>query len=200
MELRARAEELEPSITEVIRIVVKEFGGVLVGLPNRLKSTKSLIRKIMADAKRMYNGDVAKAASKVSDVVRYTAKVDSTKYTETIQRLIARLEADGYELRIKNYWTDDPENTYRGVNIKMTKDGVTSELQLHTEESLTEKESRLHKLYEEIRVLDINDPADRLKINNLAARMGQIAASIKKPSKYVELQRIGELTSQSFTV
>jgi hypothetical protein len=200
MELRARAEKLEPGLTEMVRLLVKKFGGVMVGLPSRLKSTKSLIRKIMVDAKQDYNGDVVKAASKISDVVRYTAKIDSTKYTETVLSVIAQLEADGYELKIKNYWTDDPENTYRGINIKMIKDGVISELQLHTEESIKEKESRLTELYQEIRVLAAMDPPDRLKINNLAQRMSQIAASIKKPARYVELQRIGELLSQSFTV
>jgi hypothetical protein len=200
MELRARAEKLEPGLTEMVRLLVKKFGGVMVGLPSRLKSTKSLIRKIMVDAKQDYNGDVVKAASKISDVVRYTAKIDSTKYTETVLSVIAQLEADGYELKIKNYWTDDPENTYRGINIKMIKDGVISELQLHTEESIKEKESRLTELYQEIRVLAAMNPPDRLKINNLAQRMSQIAASIKKPARYVELQRIGELLSQSFTV
>ena len=196
--VRDRAKELEPAITALIASIAGSFGGSLRGLEFRLKSTKSLLRKIMADAKADFGGDLEEASNNLSDIVRYTAIFDSADYTTSLSELIKKLESEGYELRIKNFWTDDPENTYRGVNIKMTKDGVTSELQVHTPSSIEEKESRLHKLYEEIRVLDADDPSDLAKIANLASQMAQIAASIPKPANYVELQRIGKLVSQSF--
>ena len=197
--VRDRAKELEPAITALIASIAGSFGGSLRGLEFRLKSTKSLLRKIMADAKADFGGDLEEASRSLSDIVRYTAIFDEANYTTSLAKLIRKLESEGYKLKVKNYWTDDPKNTYRGVNIKMTKDGVTSELQIHTPGSIEEKESRLHELYEEIRVLDLDDPSDRVKIENLESKMAQIAATIPKPANYVELQNIGTLMSQSFT-
>jgi hypothetical protein len=196
--VRDRARELEPAITDLVNSIAVSVGGKLRGLGARLKTTKSLLRKIMLDAKVLYQGDLEEAARNLSDIVRYTAIFETADYTKSLMEIIKKLESEGYKLRIKNYWTDDPKNTYRGVNIKMTKDGVTSELQVHTPSSVEEKENRLTELYQEIRELDINNPADQAKIENLAAQMSQIAASIPKPANYVELQRIGQLTSQSF--
>jgi hypothetical protein len=197
--VRDRAKELEPEITALIATIASSFGGSLRGLEFRLKSTKSLLRKIMADAKADFKGDLEEASRNLSDIVRYTAIFDEANYTRSLAELVKKLESDGYKLKIKNYWTDDPSNTYRGVNIKMTKDGVTSELQLHTPDSIEEKESRLHELYEQIRVLDISDPSDLAKMENLESKMAQIASTIPKPANYVELQNIGILMSQSFT-
>ena len=118
--------------------------------------------------------------------------LDDAKYTDGLAALEQDLRADGYEIRTKNFWQEG--DSYQGVNIKATKNGVISELQVHTPKSYGIKETRLHPVYEEFRVSA--DPAVRL---SLYTQMVAIAASIPKPSDYDTLLTLGTPAFQSFT-
>lgn len=190
--IRAAANKRSDEITDTMTGIASEFGGEMRGLEYRVKSTDSLARKIDADANAEHGGDIDKAAAKISDASRYTMVLDDSNYTNGLASLEEKLAADGYEVRTKNFWQEgDP---YQGVNMKLTKDGVTSELQLHTKQSLQIKETQLHPVYENFRVS--TDPVVR---RSLYSQMVTIAATIPKPDAYDTLLTLGEPAFQSFT-
>jgi hypothetical protein len=197
--LRARAEALEPEITGKISSLVTERGGTMEGLEQRLKTTDSLARKIDADSED-YGGDRAAAAAGISDAVRYTGVIGDAMYTDGARSIIRDLEADGYDVRAKNFWAKGDD--YQGINIKAAKNGVTVELQLHTPSSLDIKEGRstkgtpirsLHDTYEVMRTS--TSKAARWKA---WSGMVRLASQIPTPQNYDVLLEIGTLAFKTF--
>lgn len=189
--LRDKAAAIEPGVTRMVIDRVSDHGGEMQGLEYRLKSEDSLARKIDADAVKEHDGDRAAAAAAVSDAVRYTAVFPSESYTAGVESTLKSLEDDGYAVRAKNFWQKgDP---YQGMNVKATKDGVTVELQFHTQSSLKVKEEKLHPIYEEYRTA-----TDNRKRRRAWDRMVRVASGIEDPSGYERLLRIGTLTMQQF--
>jgi len=192
IQLRGSANKRSDEITDTMTGIASEFGGEMKGLEYRVKSTDSLARKIDADANAEYGGDVNKAAANISDASRYSMVLDESNYTAGLAAMEQKLAADGYEVRTKNFWQEgDP---YQGVNMKLTKDGVTSELQLHTKESYNIKTTQLHPVYENFRIT--SDPAVKA---SLYSQMVSIAATIPKPADYETLITLGTPAFQSFT-
>jgi len=189
--LRARSVALEPKTTEMVTAMAAEHGGEMVGLEHRLKTTDSLARKIDADSVKEHGGDRAAAAASVSDSLRYTTVFDNDNYTGGVSATLKSLEADGYSIRAKNFWSDGDD--YQGMNVKATKDGVTVELQFHTRDSVRVKETQLHPVYEEYRA-----STDNTKRRELWDKMVGIAATIPKPAGYAALLTIGTLTIKNF--
>jgi hypothetical protein len=182
---------LEPKTTEMVTAMAAEHGGEMVGLEQRLKTTDSLARKIDADSVKEHDGDRAAAAASVSDSLRYTTVFDNDTYTAGTAATLKSLEADGYSIRAKNFWSDGDD--YQGMNVKATKDGVTVELQFHTRDSVRVKETQLHPVYEEYR-----KSTDNTKRRELWDRMVGIASTIPKPAGYATLLTIGTLTVKNF--
>lgn len=189
--LRERAAAIEPGVTRMVIDQVSEHGGTMEGLENRLKSDDSLARKIDADAVKEHDGDRAAAAAAVSDAIRFTAVFPSESYTDGVSATLQSLEDDGYAIRAKNFW--QPGDPYQGMNVKATKDGITVELQFHTQSSLYTKSERLHPIYEEYR--SSTDNRQRWKLWD---RMVRIAGTIEAPADYDRLLGMGSLTMQTF--
>jgi len=183
VQLRARVAKAEPAISRVMIDLADAHRGELMGMPHRLKSEKSLARKIEAEAKLPeMGGDVDKAADAMGDVVRYTMNFDSADYVEGVQNTVRDLESKGYTLRVKNYWgTGDP---YQGINVAAVdgRTGTKMELQFHTPESYTMKgpkfaegdpraDQGMHKLYEKYR--ESTDPRERWKAFDSMERQGR---------------------------
>ena len=162
------------------------------GLDFRLKSLKSLMRKIAAEKDSEHDGDAEAAAKSMSDVVRYTMSYSPEDYVEGIKGVIDAMKKSGYEMRIKNYWKGgDP---YQGINVAVTHpDGTQFELQFHTPQSVVEKE-KIHLLYEEYRTSQ--DPRQRFTLYN---RMVRLAEKIDVPYPPDELLNIGIVKEQPFT-
>jgi hypothetical protein len=197
--IRKKAEELEPEVTATILNLVQAFDGELDKLENRLKSTDSLARKIRKDAEEEYEGNIEKAASELSDAIRYTMVLDTSKYTDTVDSVIKDFESKGYELRIKNFWEDGDD--YQGINMKMTKNGITVELQLHTPESLETKVKKLNAIYKSYREIKTNSGKDLIKLGDkmlLWEQMIAIANEIPHPDRYDDLLKIGTLVRKEF--
>jgi hypothetical protein len=189
--LRARSQALEPATTAMVTKMAAEHGGEMTGLEQRLKTADSLARKIDADAVKEHGGDRAAAAASVSDSIRYTTVFDNDAYTAGAAATLKSLEADGYSIRAKNFWSDGDD--YQGMNVKATKSGVTVELQFHTRDSVRVKETQLHPVYEEYR-----KSTDNTKRRELWDKMVGIAATIPKPAGYATLLTVGTLTVKNF--
>jgi hypothetical protein len=196
--LRRDAEAVEPAVTSLMEGIAKTIGAdfaVLDGkssLEQRLKSTDSLARKIDADAEKDHGGDREKAANAISDAVRYTLNIDDNSYADGVEKTVGALEKTGWKVEsVKNFWQQgDP---YDGTNIKLSKDGVKVELQLHTPQSHKVKEVDLHDDYEKYRVS--TDNAERRRLWD---GMVEKAKAIPRPANMGKLLTLGTLVVQTF--
>ena len=196
--IRRDAEAVEPVITSLMEGIAKTIDADFAeldgksSLEQRLKSTDSLARKIDADAEKDHGGDREKAANAISDGVRYTLNVDENNYTDGVERTIKAVEETGWKVEsVKNFWqAGDP---YDGTNIKLSKDGVKVELQLHTPNSHRVKEVDLHNDYETYRTS--KDNTERQAIWD---RMVDKAKAIPRPANMGKLLTLGTLVVQTF--
>jgi hypothetical protein len=189
-DIRARAEEAEPEITRMMIAIAQSNGATMEQLEYRLKSTESLTRKIYDTGNSKYDGDMHKAANAVDDAARYTMVVDDDVYVRTLQHIAHTFEGDGFSLLNKNYWL--PGDAYDGMNIKLTKGGITAELQLLTPESLEAKE-HTHADYETYR-----DPSQPMSVRKQAwDSMVAYAAKTPRPQAYQTLMSIGTLAFET---
>jgi hypothetical protein len=196
--LRRDAEAVEPTVTKLMQSIATNTKGEFAeldgknSLEQRLKSTDSLARKIDADAEKDHGGDREKAANAISDAVRYTLNFEGQNYTDSLETTIDNLGKTGWKVEsVKNFWkAGDP---YDGTNIKLSKDGVKVELQLHTKESHRVKEKDLHDDYEKYR-----ESKNNTERRSLWDSMVSKAQSIPRPENMSKLLTIGTLVVQSY--
>lgn len=176
--LRAKAEKVEPKITDDMTKIISSVGGKAEGLEYRLKSLDSLERKIKTD---MLSGlTEQQAAEGIRDVVRYTAIFDNDTFVEQYHKMQAKLVEQGYRTTlVKNTWKNDA--SYKGVNTFIhafvEKDDVIFEMQYHTQESFELKNGKLHQLYEVFRDPK-TPPKEKAKI---LLEMQKLSANLKVP-------------------
>jgi GNAT superfamily N-acetyltransferase len=187
--VRERALEIEPKITEDVAKVANISGGVLKSLENRIKTTKSLARKIDKDAVELFNGDRADAALRISDAVRYTMVTSTKDYVTVIKQVKAEFLDLGYEVQNeKNFWKSDE---YKGFTFKLVSpEGYAVEFQIHTNESYEIKDD-LHKLYEELRAIPVDALKNVPRARQLSVELKRLADLIPVPDE--ELFEIGKL-------
>jgi len=197
--IRRDAEAVEPVVTSLMEGIAKSIDADFALKPDgnsslldRIKSTDSLARKIDADAEKDHGGDREKAANALSDAVRYTLNVDENNYTDGLEKTVKAVEETGWKVdSVKNFWqAGDP---YDGTNIKISKEGVKVELQLHTPTSHRIKEVDLHNDYEKYRV-----SKDNTERKSLWDSMVNKAQAIPRPANMAKLLTIGTLVTQTF--
>ena len=196
--LRRDAEAVEPVVTSLMEGIAKTIDANFAkidgksSLEQRLKSTDSLARKIDADAEKDHEGDREAAANAISDSVRYTLNVDDANYTDGVEKTIGALEETGWKVEsVKNFWqAGDP---YDGTNIKISKDGVKVELQLHTPQSHKIKEVDLHDTYEKYRV-ELNNTTRQTLWDSMVEK----AKAIPRPANMGKLLTLGTLVVQTY--
>jgi hypothetical protein len=189
-ELRGRMADAEPQLTADMMEIADSNFGTMKGLQYRLKSEKSLARKISADSQE-YGGDMGQATQNVSDGLRYTITFDEENYAEGVMSTFASLRDKGYELsRQKNYWQKG--DAYQGINAKILHpNGFEIELQFHTPESFEVKDAKSHNIYEMYRVE--TDAKKRFKHwKSMAKMFAQVTVPIGVAS-------IGDPAVQAFT-
>lgn len=149
----ARAKASEPKLTEIMKKVVEPRGGVLEGLPFRLKSEASMERKIQLVADQAHI-PVKASANAMKDSVRYTAVYGPADFAAKTTSTLNALKAAGViPERISSVWKAG--SPYVGTNVVMkAPNGIRFELQFHTPESLATKQALNHGLYEQWRKLD----------------------------------------------
>ncbi|MDO9819619.1 phage head morphogenesis protein, partial [Glaesserella parasuis] len=161
-ELRQKAIDIEPEITEKITEIISSVGAKTAGLEYRLKSLESLKRKVETEV--LAGISEKQAINSVKDVIRYTAILDVNNFVLQYDKIQSALEKQGYfTVVVKNTWKDGA--VYKGVNTFVTtlikKDNVVFELQYHTQQSFDLKNGVLHNLYEQFR--DPATPQDERK-------------------------------------
>ena len=190
--LRDKVAKIEPSLTKTVTDIADGLGAKMEGLENRLKTEKSLARKIEKDSKD-FDGDASKAANKISDVVRYTMVIDSNNYAEGVTTALDGLREAGYQAgtgRVKNFWQKGDD--YQGINAKIKHpDGFEFEMQFHSPESLAMKQ-KTWSLYEERRAS--SDPKTQYKLYERTVRM------ISKVAVPAGVLAVGELAMNPLVI
>ncbi len=154
--LLAEAEENEPQITADLQKIASEISAELVGLENKFKSKKSLIRKLI-DKADFNSRSVKETAETVNDVLRYTFILSFENYAVSFRKTIEKLKSLDYEIPerlIWNAWQTAGkrfDKGYRGINITVIfSQNRKFELQFHTKESYDLK-NKTHFLYRKLR-------------------------------------------------
>ena len=159
-----RSQKNQTIIGKSISNIAMLTGGERVKPQFAIKSPDSLVSKLIRDAKEMLGNDakdkIDTAAEQMGDAVRYTIKYPTEKFTDGVKQALDALQKAGYEpVKVKNFYNNDPENAYRGIN-SVFRDPVTNqkfEVQFHTPESYSQIEP-CHKMYEANRELDKDTP------------------------------------------
>ena len=189
-DLRARSVALEPEVTNMILAVAKKTGAKTPDLEHRLKATGSIARKIHDEGMAEHDGDFVKSADGISDAIRYTMVIDDDNYLGAAQQIIKDFESTGYKIRNKNFWQmGDP---FDALTLKLTKNGVTTELQMLTPAAKKAKELN-HPLYKIYR-----DPSkDQLTRMTAWKKMVEVAKATPRPLGYSVLLTLGTLVLQT---
>lgn len=174
-----QAIELEPEITERIKIIAENIGAELVGLDERIKSLESYEKK-----RRHYD-------KKIRDIVRYTFIFSIEEYTQKVKQCLKIIAEDNQTVTtIKNYWIDDLI-PYKGVNIfVLYDDAFTYEIQFHTENSYDIKSGPLHDLYKmQNRIKNID--YEKTHYHLITDQMFELTDTIVKPNNIEEIENYG---------
>lgn len=194
----AKYIDKKDKVTETLQEIVGLGTGHLEGLPFKYKGFDSAFRKIVGDTKEeiaekklnLSKSEIKKLrttfADKTSDALRFTS-ISSTKNLVNDYNLITNeLEKRGFKtVRVKNTLGDSTA-PYRGINtLVKTPSGYVIEMQYHTPQSLEIKEIN-HKLYEDVRKLDKNNP----RVKTIENEMAQNSAKIVSPEGINSIQWI----------
>lgn len=155
--LQAHAD-VEPKVTTAMQQSVEGTEYRLAGLPFRLKSPASLVRKVssrLTEADRTQVEPSAEAeAGRLSDVLRFTVETpDQNSITQALLSTVTTLNAAGMQVTdIENKYASG--NSYKAVHLSVqTSEGVSVEVQLHSSAGLLIKEES-HMHYELARDLN----------------------------------------------
>jgi hypothetical protein len=175
--IKTVALESEPATTKVLTDIARANKGVkMEGLPFRIKSSKSTLRKMRKELDDNPKWLLRELADEdVNDILRYTMLVEEKKYTSIASNTLTTLKDQGHEiLLVKNYWG---KPGYKGINaVLRNTQGTKYELQFPTPRSIYVKEKISHPLYEKIRV-----SKDPVKIKKWTAEMDEAWKSVDLP-------------------
>lgn len=181
-----KALRIEPDITRDIVSVVKDSGGTMYDLDNRIKQPTSIAAKIGADAKE-HGVSFSDAAENIKDLIRYTSITNDDQFTRSYKSAKEQLEALGYEeTRCKNYFTLFRDNKSRHKAIQcvfVDKDGNQFELQFHTPSSEAAKELKI-PIYEERRKTGLN----KSRMIELENQMTELGEKVEDPKGVFTIQ------------
>ncbi|MBO5069462.1 MAG: minor capsid protein [Roseburia sp.] len=143
-----KALRAELEISKTVKSIADMHEMDMAGFEYRLKGKDSFLRKIRS------NYDPAGNVYEVKDIIRFTYTADPQYLAEKTLKCIDAYAEKGYNtIEVKNYWLNR-RNPYNGINtVLKTPDGQKFELQYHTPESYSVKDS-MHADYEKWRVLD----------------------------------------------
>lgn len=170
-----KAKVKEPKITKDVKSAISKTNALSYGLENRLKTEKSINRKLKT-------GKID-----IKDAVRYTAVSNDKDFVNNYKKIKHELYKKGYtESRCKNNWELYSKGMVKHKSVQSTfvdKNNYSFEIQFHTHDSQDVKNKKI-PLYEEVR-----DPKTTLKRKKyLESQMDELAKSIKTPKNIYDIK------------
>lgn len=147
---------IEPRVSADMQEIAAATQGQLSGFEFRLKSEKSLTRKIH-DIAKIERRPIADVAAEINDAIRYTMIFDTEHYSASYRAADEALRQRGYaQIKHKDNWNpsgSDPNFFIRGItNAYVDSKGHKIQVLFHTPESQAVKDQN-HLLYETSRLL-----------------------------------------------
>lgn len=160
-------KQVEPAVTSDLISFAHSVGGKMEGLDFKMKTVKSLARKLLKDG----------INKPMNDVLRYTTTLEEAKFTDGVFSIVKLMRNKGYEVvNVKN--TFEAGSSYKGINANFrTPSGKIFELQFHTPKSFDVKQNVNHSLYEKWRKLD----PESTEAKNLEKQMMNNSNSVPNP-------------------
>jgi hypothetical protein len=178
--LYERAVKNEPEITREINETCQQFGGLRIKPEFALKREENIAEKLVRDASEYLDtkvGQVEDAAVDLADTVRYTILFKNDEnFASTVQKALDDFRSEGFEaIKIKNFYNNEPENAYRGINCQFRQSTTNQlfEVQFHTPESLA-LIGPMHKQYEDVRQLDKTSPEYSAGMQDMANKWASV--------------------------
>ncbi len=184
------AKAVDRNVFPTIRTGARNTVGRLKGVKFRIKSSKSLARKITTEvAESGGRLSLQQALDKMTDVNRFTVQYDPRSYARHQLEFRKHLTDKGWKLnKDKNYWRPGP---YRGHNtVWETPKGDFIEIQFHTRQSFTIKEN-VHKIYDKYRVIS---PTSQTAIRQMNT-MTELSSRVNPPPGALDIGPAFDFTS-----
>jgi hypothetical protein len=181
-ELINTARQVEPQVTEKLRLFAVRRGGRLTGLEHKIKGEGSLVRKIRDGAVERGLSPaeaVEREGAGINDALRYTIILPpGPEYGNLFAMISDLMKFWNITTNVrKDYWVKS--ETYHGVNMTFKTPETPNrppfgfEVQLHTEDSFAMKQANHHD-YEKARETKTS-AADKEKLNaKMAASWGAV--------------------------
>lgn len=184
-----KAETAERLITPHLVRAVKNAGGTLQGLDQRLKSRASIAAKIQRKRETMPLATDEERASHIADTLRYTAVFPHDGYNAGVEQTLGALEGAGFKrAHVGNFWGRDSD--YNGLHVALeAPNGARAELQLHTPHSQAARDGELGHLRERFR--NSQDSSER---HDLWTEMHRVSGRVPKPKG---AEHAGHIVSQA---
>jgi len=175
----AQAVQDAGGIASKVEALATEVGGHAEGIAFQYKGDTSLARAIIVDARKL-DISYADAAAKLHDALRYTIVADDpANYASVVEQVLAGLGDQGFGVTTaRDFWGSE---FYNGINLTVETNGYAWEVQVHTAESFYAKETLAHSIYEDLRVLPLEQfmsAADRYQLALYEAELRSIAAGV----------------------
>lgn len=176
-----RAKQEEPKISSDLNNIAKSMNIKMYGLNNRLKTKESLNRKIKTDSLEKGVSEF-KAASKITDAVRYTFISNNQKFVDDYFSIKSKLSELGYkEVKCKNYFELYKEGKAKHKQVTSVfenKRGYKFEIQFQTPESQKAKDLKT-PIYEERRKVNVS----KERAKELELEMDKLAEKVPYPNQ-----------------
>ncbi len=154
------------------------------GLENRIKSKDSYLRKVRSNYKDDGN------EYEINDILRYTLVSEAENHVKKVKQAIDMNTNQEYNtIKVKNYWKHK-NNLYNGINtIVQSPNGQKFELQYHTNESFEIKNGKMHRLYEEQRLIKNIKSSRYIELED---EMKDLSKSMEIPTGIEEVKNVGK--------
>lgn len=174
---------IEPRVTSNIEQATPVHAR-LVGLESRMKEPASVCRKVDKKQREAVDfGEEPPTADEVTgrmkDVLRYTIVTSQEdSLADDAKNIAASLVGEGWKItEAENFFHSG--NSYKGLHLTVTdKDGVSIEVQIHSEASIDIKE-KTHPLYEESRETSTSPG----RVDELKGQMLALSGEVKNPKE-----------------
>lgn len=185
----SKAKSKEPKITKDIINASKSSNSKMYGLQNKLKTIKSIKRKIDTDSLEK-EISIDKAAESIKDAVRYTMISNNNNFVSSYVKTKKYLDDLGYEeIRCKNYFEKYKNGEVKHKSVQSVfkdPDGYIFEIQFQTPESQKAKDLKV-PIYEERRKPGLS----RSQQEKLEEKMIQLAEDVPYPKDINKIKSYG---------
>lgn len=179
--IHSEATRRVSEITSDVTAAADNSGSKLHGLEHRLKTEKSIRRKISKaiDEEGLTS---EQAASGIKDAVRFTTISSEKAFVDNYNEFKRLLQQKGYdEVRCRNYFDLFRQGKVKHKSVQSifeTPDGYKFEVQFQTPASQIAKNKKV-PLYEEARKVGISDT----RLHEIEKAMEELAEHVKDPDK-----------------